>query len=264
MKKQSKKNLKIISATAASLFSLVAVFTATFAWFALNHTVNSSGMTIKVKESGQSFSEMTLHRCLFDQSTTETYVFNETPEFTISSSSSQTGSFEMLDYDTGGSHLSTNQPVLLLFKLGVSGSGSSAVHEGVDPGSVNLTARTTAVTNDTFPLIADSSNVENYPFSQCVQFQSIAGISTTFDFTISTSVLVPTTTTFATVDGDDWSFAQNITIYQGSGSSNIFYLGIVMDYYAEAITHVMSMNLGNSYIETNGRLGFLCDWIMEI
>ncbi len=46
--KKNKKNIKIIGATAMTLFSLVTAFTATIAWFAQNKNVSSSGMAVKI------------------------------------------------------------------------------------------------------------------------------------------------------------------------------------------------------------------------
>ena len=261
------------------IFSLVAVFTATIAWFAMNHNVGANQMTIKVMQSGQAFSTMTIHRCLFNHSTASTYVFDPEPEYefnpssTGSSSATQTGTFEMIDYDNGASELSASQPVLLLFHLGDTTTvEGSEVHHGVAAASVRLTARTDVLNpNLTFPVSVTSSNVNKYPFSHCVKFQSIASSSTgDFNFTIATASLSSDVTFAVETSETDagglnvWNFNSNLTLFTGSGSGVITYLGIVMDYYDEAIAKIMSDNLSNTILQANERLGLYCDWIMEI
>ncbi len=48
MKSGSKKTTKILAATAVTLFSLVTVFVATIAWFAMNDNTNGNGLTVSV------------------------------------------------------------------------------------------------------------------------------------------------------------------------------------------------------------------------
>ena len=248
--KKNKKNIKILTATGMCLFSLVAVFTATIAWFAAQKKVNASGMSLKVKTPGTSFSKMTIHRCMFNESSSSTYVFNPTPEFEISSTSTDNGTFEMLDYDKNESALNRSQPVLLLFEL-----------DSASADSVSLSA---AIGQTTYPLAVSSSNVNNYPFSHAVQFQSIGGESS-FSFSIPTSNL-SSMTSFAYQDSGTWKLRQRITLYQGSGTGPLKYVGVVMDYYDAALTYVISSqnSASTTILNSNGRLGFYCDWTMII
>ena len=135
------RNKKILAATGMTLFSLVAVFVATVAWFAAVDTVASDGMKVRVKtaEDENSFSKMTIHRCMFNESDTTKYVFNPEPEYTLGPGQTDTGTFEMLDYDNNASALNRSQPVLLLFEF----------EEGTTEAGIRLTASTT---NTTYPL----------------------------------------------------------------------------------------------------------------
>ena len=75
--RKSKNNIKILTATGLCLFSLVAVFVATIAWFTLNNSVGASGMTIKAKIPGVSLSSIKVHRCISNQCTDSQLVFYE-------------------------------------------------------------------------------------------------------------------------------------------------------------------------------------------
>ena len=57
--RKNNKSLKIVGATAVTLFSLVSVFAATIAWFALNTDVNGSGMSVTVANG----SELSILHC---------------------------------------------------------------------------------------------------------------------------------------------------------------------------------------------------------
>ena len=51
---KNNKTLKLLGATAVTLFSLVTVFAATIAWFALNDNTNGNGLTITVTQDEDS------------------------------------------------------------------------------------------------------------------------------------------------------------------------------------------------------------------
>ena len=115
MKKNTgKKNLKIVGATSIALFSLVAVFTATIAWFCITKNVSGSGLSVSIKESGKGLSSLKAYRCILDKSRVDNLVFDGQDEYTSSDNAQyHTISFtiEMLDYST----LSNMSPILFLF-----------------------------------------------------------------------------------------------------------------------------------------------------
>ncbi len=67
-KRISKKTVKIVSATSMAVFSLVAVFSATIAWFALNKKVDASGLVVSTGENGKSIASLATYQCKLDKS----------------------------------------------------------------------------------------------------------------------------------------------------------------------------------------------------
>ena len=202
---------------------------------------------------------MTIHRCLLNESSESKYVFNPTPEFDSSAQSDTSSNpliFEILDY----SDLNTTQPVLLLFHLNANTKAQQVCLRARTP----ITSYVEEVTEE---------NVEAFPFSHGVKFQNFT--CSTADFPFNN---VPTSGTgglssfvsFVTLDSTGTSrtgYTSNLTIFQGTGSSVMTYLGVVMDYYEAAVLYLKSIQIGtdgNDIMQENGRIGFYCDWIMEI
>ena len=160
--KKIKKNLKIALATGMAIFSLATVFSSTLAWFALNNTVEATGMSIRVKEDGKAYKNgLTLHRCLTNESSANNLSFNHTP-----ASGTQ---YKIDEY----SQLNTTQPVLLLFPLGTVTAG---VRNGVEATNVSLTVSST--TGAGYANVSTNSADPNYygefPFSSACTFRVIA------------------------------------------------------------------------------------------
>ena len=58
---KSKTTLKIVSATSVTIFSLLTVFVATWAWFAMNQNVDGNGMNIQVSRMNGKLSYVYFH-----------------------------------------------------------------------------------------------------------------------------------------------------------------------------------------------------------
>ena len=128
-----KKNLKIAAATGMAIFSLVAVFTATFAWFVMNEKISATGAKIKGSEETGRLNKIeifeyveTVQNPVYDEDglvvldddgevvTAPNYSFKSTPSGTIYGGSGLINdTFLMGDYNP----LHTDHPVLLLFTL---------------------------------------------------------------------------------------------------------------------------------------------------
>ena len=126
-----KKNLKIAAATGMTLFSLVAVFTATIAWFVALKRVTATGIhVIASQESGRlnkveiyEYVE-TLQKPVYDDDgnlvvvngetvTAPNYSFKDEPSATIFGDVLTSKDLVMKDYNM----LSTDHPLLILFTL---------------------------------------------------------------------------------------------------------------------------------------------------
>lgn len=116
--KLNKKALKIVGATSIALFSLVTVFTATIAWFALNQTVGSDNMSVKITDETGRLNKIEIYEYVetinkgTEQNPVLNYSFNNTPSAVIYGGSDsdedyyQMGNFTPLD---------TEHHILILF-----------------------------------------------------------------------------------------------------------------------------------------------------
>lgn len=279
----------MIAATGGTIFSLVAVFTATIAWFNLNQAVKGTGMAIKATTSGPAFSSVAIHLLDSDpnyKSTEQVLKFDPTPARVVGPNGqiiedNTEGNISILDY----ADLHKTDPVLLLFSLTVSVSFSD----------LNLHATLNAkASNDPDPYPNNqvtATNRDSFPLSHVVHFVSCTYNGTDgfpyHNVVIDSSYTPPTSEGAYVTTSNDVSFVSvssdpanmetplsipynTITIFEGTGSGSARYLGVVMDYYVPAIEALMTANLGNANIasseggRTPNRIGFSCDWVMEL
>ena len=81
--RKDNKNLKIICATSISIFSLLAVFMGTIAWFGANRLVKGDNGDISVTSPSGMFKQLTFHRLVSNPYDDAKYSFNQTPIGTI-------------------------------------------------------------------------------------------------------------------------------------------------------------------------------------
>ena len=254
----SKKNIKIVGATSLALFSLVTVFTATFAWFVLNNNVGGKGMIVKVEEAGSAFSKLTVHKCNLNESTETKLVFHSEPI-------TNTSDYTLSNY----SDLHKSEPILLLFKLSAANTNATATDiENSKASNVNISAEST---NSSYTSNITEANHSSFPFSTSVYFRSIASSTNSFPFiNVVVNDLNENTSAFANLTSLNPSnpsagFSKNISVYDGSNDSNItsettlYYVGVILDYYDSALTYLFSQNIGTEY-----SLTFSCDFTMNI
>ena len=173
-----KKSTKIYAATCMTLFSLVAVFTATIAWFALNEDVEGNGMGIEIKTNGDSFTSLKIYRCITEESTRNLLKFSSSPAVytTYEDRSDELGEGHEHDlvYHFEGEHtgnylklddwgdLSGSQPILFLFEL----------PEDTALADIYMTASTAVKRLYTISDLADDTYVNSFPLSQFTIFNS--------------------------------------------------------------------------------------------
>lgn len=126
MKSGSKKTLKLVSATGMTLFSLVAVFAATWAWFSMITIVNGSGTVIRVDPYDGRLKHVYFHA--FDDATPNdsTLSFAKTPFATYTynwNTKSMTGTIPAANdsgepWEMGAYEMEyRNHPMLIIFEF---------------------------------------------------------------------------------------------------------------------------------------------------
>ena len=251
-----------------TLFSLVATFTAAIAWFApKNNAVTASGMVIQADNYTTSFISVEVHKCIPDQCTAETLVFNPVAAYTMVEGTVPAESLIVDDYGD----LNKSQPVLLLFNLA----------EGTHANDVTITGKVNS-TSSWLPEIT-ASNKNSYPLSNAVYFRTAAFNktgTTGFQFGSISTASLTIQSEFAEFSGNaaNSTFVQyygptsQITVYSGGTSTaTITHVAVVLDYYLPAVTSVQA-KATDSAIITNpanenynyNRLGFSCDWTMRV
>lgn len=177
-KKKTSKTFKIFTATGVTLFSLVAVFTATIAWFALNEEVSGNGMGIEILTNGDSFTSLKIYRCITEESTANLLRFSSNPAVytTYEDRSDELGVGHEHDlvYHFEGEHtgnylklddwgdLSGSQPILFLFEL----------PENTSLAEISMTASTAINRLYTIADLDDDTYVNSFPLSQFTIFNS--------------------------------------------------------------------------------------------
>ena len=301
-KKLNKKSLKIAGATSVALFSLVAVFTATIAWFCLNAKISGSGMGIKGSDDVGRLNKIEIYEFVetLDKSGVSNYSFNRTPSATVYGGDSiEDEVFRMGDYNP----LNTEHPLLILFTLrtefvtkavgdmyikGLTSAtgflGATDPDTGLPYYNLGNTSPTLKRGVKTVTFIDEitgeevTKEVDCYPLSSAVNFKCAQYSSAQYSSLITNSTTgridVPTNSialsesfvNFAS-SGAGITFKQDPMIYSSSGDgSSVQYIAMVVNYDGNAISAIYSTYLGNATLEGQygGQIYFTCDWLLEV
>ena len=281
--------LKFASAIALCGFSVVALVLGTVAWFTAVRVRNNDQDSISVVNPSGLFKQMTIHNAVnvirnvhyIDETEVinYTYQFDQNPEGTITYNIAKRKA--EFDGDTSVSMgvydlLDRHHPVLLLIEL----TGEVTTSADV---SVSVTASTESI------FIGEKTGenpvtVNGNPLSSVVEAYSNAYTQTQLDeikqsngysytdpdtqqttsyntFNINSSL---ETVSFAQFDEDDTytGFDNEISLYSAPTGKKLQYVGVVFDFYEEALEYIYNTFLGNELLED--RVGFTCDWEMII
>ena len=299
-KKALSSPLKILAATSVAIFSLLAVFTSTAAWFDSRRTVQNDGDDFDVQSISGRLSSITFHHLASKDVDTKTgnanaFTFNSTPSGTISYDW-DAGSASFVPAKEGDTSvaletydpLDREKPLLLMFHLDqVYETSGPAIHiDGMTNTPGFLGARTAATPTyqlDEEPAIIKTATVEGetinyYWMSSVTRFYNIVFPSDTLSWKYALNsnyaesnalpLLQDTNSRFVTVDNDNEtsSFNSRATLFSSTNGQTIKNIGVVIDYYSDAIDFIYSTFLGNSILEDDyeGVLHFWCDWSMEV
>lgn len=302
--KLTKKSIKIVTATGMAIFSLTTVFTATYAWFAMNKTVVANGMAIKAKNENGRLNKVEIFELEeinfknIDDVNYTNYSFNNVPSATYvydwdnSSSSLIENSFPMGMYNP----LDKEHPLLLLFTLGYE-YNSTAIGDIYIKGNTEASGYLGETTNEGLPrynlsntqptlysgsksIEIDGETINNigcYPLSSVVdltctqyseaQYTTLLDNSETGRIDILKDSLALNEQFVNFSSGSYVNFKNDPTIYQSPGNNTaIRYIAMVIDYNSDAITGIYSTYLGDPILEDDyeGALCFTCDWSLEV
>ena len=239
--KKNKKNIKILTATSMCIFSLVAVFVATFAWFTMNNSVGASDMIIKAVLPGITLSNIEIHRCIANQCTDDRLVFYE--DHTSFSSDGTPES--ILTFNDYGDFVNSD-PILLLFNF-----------------NPELSLKITDSTSTSkFGNRITSSNNTNYPLTNAVSFKSSNNVSLVdgkYVVTSLSSASVFATSIPSNPNAQPTNLTRNITIYN-SGSTSVTQIGIIIDYYSDAVNFLRDYRMDDGI----DKVTFKCDFSMVV
>ena len=252
-----KRNIKIITATGVTLFTLVTSFTATFAWFSSNLSVSANNMSVKVRKDGTAYeSGMSIHRCFTNESAANNLSFNHT--------AATTAQCKIDDYST----LNTTQPVMLLFPLGEKVNG---VYQGAYAKDVSLSVNSTTGTG--YADVSTNANDDNYygdfPFTSACSFRAVAytgevpvNANASRYYVKYTaleendprcyvgdlkSFVTPASTTQLSWNGNDISIFNGSTALGAAATTTVIkYLAVVIDYYQPALSVIFRVGSGNN------------------
>ena len=302
MKSGSKKTTKIFAATAVTLFSLVTVFVATIAWFAMNENVGGNGMSITTTRMDGKLKYVYFHS--FDDETPNdgTFSFSKTPfatyQYDWDDRSLATVDDENANWDMGSySSFDKNHPMLVIFAFDKDYTsnhagdfyiqGKTTVNdflgrrqtEGEHIGAPYYTLPQTQVNDEEHPtslLMAKSGGIDYYALSSVASFRYRTFTNSTYSSFLSTNsgdiLDIPVNTlvdghAFNTVDNaaESYTFDSTPKIYESNGTETVKYIALTIEYSADAIGFIYSTYLGDSGLNNyDSVLHFTCDWLFEV
>ncbi|MCR5491981.1 MAG: hypothetical protein K6F32_07635 [Bacilli bacterium] len=279
------------------VFLLFSVFAGSIAWFNVTQAATNNANEMGIGTINGCLSSITFHNFL---SKTRDSTSGDPTSFTFDSTASGTITYDWSAKDAtftatseGDTSIALNtyepldkeQPLLLIFHLDQAyeaGNGTisiSATAEGDGfIGEKNADATPKYDLDSSDVIYKTVSDVNYYWLSSVVQFYNISfeddSLSYTYALTsdYATSASLPllesSESKFTTADNenDTCSFSNTASLYSSTSGDTVKNIGVVIDYYPDAIEYIYSTYLGNSVLETtyDGYMNFWCDWSTEV
>ena len=300
-----KSPLKVLAATSVTIFTLLSVFTSTAAWFDSRRSLDNGGDKFEVQSLSGRLSSITFHHLSSKGRDNETgdllsFTFNPTPVGTLTYDwNSDSASYvptaqgdtriELDTYDP----LDKEKPLLLMFHLDqayqttgpsiyidamTNAPGFLGERDGATP-AYELDDPDTIIATETHTIDEQEVKVNFYWLSSVVQFYNVIfpdddSLSYTYaldsDYAEAQSIpyLAKNQQRFVSVNNSTEvsSFNSRTTMFSSKNGDTINTIGLVIDYFPDAIEFIYSTFLGDPILETDydGFLHFLCDWSMEV
>ena len=274
--------LKIISATAMTIFSLFAAFMGTMAWFMSVRNVDNTADQLQVSASNRKFSRMTLHKYI--ETADGQYKFEQTPSGTFSYNwGSETTGYNRDTAHYEGDSLSAfmgeyslmypSHPFLALIEY------SELVVTDATENSIIITANTErnfiGAQNDDGSFKEELTTTNN-PLSSIIKFNttSYANLNnnktgtTSYDFNIPNSWdhfvnITKDNKDNLVFDEEDGGWENSKTLISVTDGTSIQYIAIIFNYYEEALEYIYNIYLGSPVLEQES-VPFQCDCAMVI
>ncbi|MCR5078974.1 MAG: hypothetical protein K6B65_03530 [Bacilli bacterium] len=189
---------------------------------------------------------------VFESSAVATYTYNENSDSVTLTKATGVTTFGLERY----SLLEPSQPVLYLFQF------------EADTLDSEISIEATSSTETFLGSVENGLEAEDNPLSSVVKFSSISFGSTPSYSITKTDLSEEDHFVEMSQDGGTFnSYNKEKTFYFGTADSEMRYVGIVFDYYAEAMEYIYSMNLGNDVLMTlniDEDVGFKFDWTVTL
>ena len=291
MKSGSKKTFKLVAATSMSLFSLLAVFSASIAWFSMNKDVRDNSLETNVESLTGRLTDIYFYPFSSGSSESGTLYFDNQSfahyEYNWKTSS-VSGDVTGVDWNLGTySSLSPDHPLLVVFALDDEYSTGDVYIRASTPVNNFLGAlkadKTPCYTLPQTELFNESTNPDGilierkndhdyYAFSSVCRFRYLEfdddgyeAFSSGSSFSVSTSSLLPRVPineneeesepsfySFVDVSSTEaFTFNKTPYLYQSKVGTAVSYIAVVIDFNPEAIAFIYSTYLGNAYLENN-------------
>lgn len=297
MRKGLNRNmLKIVPATSVVLFSLMAAFAGSIAWFNATQALNQGTEQIPVDRLTSVLSRISFHAQVGTKTVTENgdpvkyYLFDQDEYAYITIDSTNTPSALTFNTNSGAykdweakadrtstlstySLLSQDHPILMLFDI--------VPYSAQSPSTIKLDFKT----DSTYLGFANTISNTGNPLSSIVEFNAFGLTSPLPSGGSYESATQSYTDTYlygierqisydkkwvAITGGESATFDADgrITLFsnldnQGNPASTVYtQVGVVMNYSIDSLEYIYNRFLGNSVLENN--LFFTWDWVMEI
>lgn len=291
--RKSSNMLKIVSATAVAIFSLLSVFMGTIAWFSANQLLSSSNMNAGLVQPTGMFKKLSFHRLVSNAYDDTLYNFDQVPigsielknwiERTTEYVPNTDDEVELDEYTI----LEHRHPMLMLIELqgeydiaanfinvqgltetigfvGDRDSGLELQQNGNPLSSIihfaafGYTKAALNATKTTYTVQEETKNV--YAFAKPVEsdFRSFVNFQVTGEENVITGI----------------DFDKTISIYSSSEDTNkniktntetetkVQYIPIIMDYYDTALEFIYSTYLGEDVLDED--IEYQWDWEMRV
>ena len=259
-----KKNslLRIVAATSMTIFSLLALFVGTFAWFSLNSDTNVNGDGgMKVENHLKSFQKMEIFSGDYVSDNGNYYRFEATADetITISYDGSAVGSFVMAEYTAFNRH----HPIMIVLTY------DNAIS------SIDVTATTTTsyfvgdvAHNGLSQFVGETSKrplssfIHTYAFGYENNLPAPTNVSGTNYYYYEESVVEGCATnggSFVTLSGSSFTYNTTCSFAHLSGVS-YKKIVIILDYYQDAIEYIVSAYLK----DLTSTIDLMCDWTLSV